>query len=276
MQRELSPHISATRGFTIIEIILASALLLLTITVFVSGIVTAHESTVRASQSQRATIAAQEGLEIARALRDESFSSLVYGTSGFATSSGKWILSGASSTRDLITRELVISPVDSDTKQIQSRVTWQNTPLSTSTLSLYSTLARWRDLSTTQAQLFSIDVSGAGLSGDNKELRNITITNTSALNLEIARMTVSWTNTARKIERIKIDEETVWSKTGPGTPTGLQTSGTELDIRNFILEAGEDESIEIDNIKFNGNMSGNSFTILFTMQDSSTSTVNIF
>ena len=147
---------------------LQGALLLLTITVFVSGIVTAHESTVRASQSQRATIAAQEVLDRTRASGRE-FLSLVDGTSGFATSSGKWILSGAESTRDLITRELVISPVDLDTKQIQSRVTWQNTPLSTSTLSLYSTLARWRDLSTTQAQLFSIDVSGAGLSGDKQE-----------------------------------------------------------------------------------------------------------
>ena len=91
MQKEL---LQLTKGFTIIEIILASALLLLTITVFVAGIVTAHESTVRAQASTRATFAAQEGLEVARALRDENFSNLKDGTAGFATSSGKWILSG--------------------------------------------------------------------------------------------------------------------------------------------------------------------------------------
>ncbi len=262
------------RGFTIIEIILASALLLLTITVFVGGIITAHESIMRAAASVRATIAAQEGLEVARSLRDENFSNLTDGTHGFATSSNRWIFSGVSSTRDSITRELVVSPIDQDTKQIESRTTWQNTHVSTSSLSLFSTLTRWRDLSTTQAESLAIDVSGAALSGDNKELRNLTLTNTSGVDLEIAKMAVSWTNASRKIERIKIDEETVWSKNGPGTPTGFQTSGTELDIQNFILEANE--SVPIDNIKFNGSMSGDSFTILFTMQDASTSTVSIF
>lgn len=264
------------QGFSLIEIILASALLLLTITVFTAGVITGHESTVRAGVVSRATVVAQEGLEIVRSLRDAGFANLIDGTHGLATSSNQWILSGTSSTHDSFTREVQISTLDQDTKQIESRVTWQKTPVATSSLSIYSTLTRWRDLSSTQAQLLSIDVSGASLSGDNKELRNLTLSNTSGMDLEISKMTVSWTDTSRKIERIKIDEETVWSKNGPGAPTGLQPSGTELDIVNFMLEADEDDPTPIDNIKFNRNMSGNSFTILFTMQDNSTTTVSIF
>lgn len=264
------------RGFSLVEIILASALLLLTLTVFTAGVITGHESTVRAGVVGRATAVAQEGLEIVRSLRDADFSNLTDGAHGLATSGNQWILSGTSSTRDTFTREILISTVDADTKQIESRVTWPKTPGATSSIAIYSTLTRWRDLSSTQAQLLSIDVSGASLSGDNKELRNLTLSNTSGMDLEISKMTVSWTNTSRQIERIKIDEETVWSKNGPGTPMGLQTSGTELNVVNFTLEADGGDLVPIDNIKFNGNMSGNSFTIIFTMQDNSTTTASIF
>ena len=82
---------------------------------------------------------------------------------------------------------------------------------------------------------------------------------------------VSWTDSTRKIERVRFGQDTVWSKTGPGTPIGVQPSGTLLNMVDWTLQAGAEQ--DIDNIKFTHQMSGDTIAIEFTMEDGTTRSV---
>jgi len=126
----------------------------------------------------------------------------------------------------------------------------------------------------TEADSLKVDTSGANIEGaGNKNLRGITLENIGSADITIDKITVSWTNSSRRIRQIIIGGTTVWSRTGPGTPSGEQPSGTELDIEDFTLTQGSGV-INIDRFRFNGNMSGNTFEIIFTMVDGSQKVVS--
>lgn len=132
------------------------------------------------------------------------------------------------------------------------------------------------DLGVPQADNLVIDTANAGVGGVganlNEELQGITLLSAAASPIAIDRITVSWTNTDRRIEEIMIGGTIVWSRFGPGTPTGAQKSGTELDIQDYVLTPST-QVVPIDRFKFTGSVSGNTFTITFTMIDGSSKTV---
>lgn len=135
-----------SKGSSLIEVLLAGSLLSLLVTALVGVIIYGRESTMIASQRNKATFLAEEGLEAARKIRDISFVSLTNGTKGLAVSGGQWVFSGSSDTTDsFYTRQLTISPVDSNRKQVVSNVTWQQNAQRSGTISLTTYLTNWRD-----------------------------------------------------------------------------------------------------------------------------------
>lgn len=260
-------------GFSAIEIILASTMLLVLTTVFANAVISGTEGTLLSAARTHATYFAEEGLEAVRNIKEESFSNLTDGTYGLATSSNRWIFSGSQDVNDIFTRQLRISTVDANTKKIESSVSWQQNLQRNASTTLATYLTNWTQITATQADTLTVNVSGASLSGDNKEARNIELRNTGSANAIITHMTVSWTN-SQKIEQIRIDENTVWSKNGPGSPTNSQVSGTQLNIQDFTLQAGHVE--DIDNIKFSGSMAGARVTIILAFGDGSEKTFTVF
>jgi len=113
-----------------------------------------------------------------------------------------------------------------------------------------------------------VDTTNAVLAGGDKRLEGITLENTSEVDVVIDKITATW-DVGNLIEEIKIDGTKVWAKNGPGTPSDKQPSGTELDIEDFTLTSGGGV-IDIDHFKFDGDMSGAVFTIIFTLGDGST------
>ncbi|MBI4239900.1 hypothetical protein HY620_02850 [Candidatus Uhrbacteria bacterium] len=265
--------IKVGRGFSLIEIILACALFLVLAATFVGAFLYGQESMQLAGTRNRAAFLAEESLEATRILRDEQMSNLVDGTYGLTMSGNQWGLVAAPDVTNGFTRQIDISSIDANTKRIRSTVTWQQNLQRQGSLTLDTVLTDWHALSQTQAEGTVIDVSQASLSGDNKELRNITVRNTMNMPLTMTTMTVSWQN-SRKIENIRIGTTTIWSKNGPGTPSGTQNSGTLLNIQDYTLESQEDE--EIDNIKFSGSMAGQTITIEFGFSDGSNKSVTVF
>jgi len=150
MKREILQLIRKARsatnqaGFSLVEIILASALFALLVTALVGVYLYGQESTALAGNRARATMLAEEGLEAVRNIRDAGFSNLADGTHGLAVSGNQWALSGTSDITDIFTRSLAISPGDdASRKQVTATVSWQQTPQRTGSAVLTTYLTAW-------------------------------------------------------------------------------------------------------------------------------------
>lgn len=136
-------EVSATKGFLIIEVLLASSLLIIAITSFVGAIIYGQESTSVAGGISRASFLAQQGIEAVRNIRDESFGNLADGSYGLLVSNHQWILSGNSDTTDRYVRQINIGTIDANRKQITSTVTWQKTAQRAGSVVLTTELTNW-------------------------------------------------------------------------------------------------------------------------------------
>ena len=132
------------RGFSLVEVILSSAVFVLLVTALVGAYLYGQESTTLAGNRARATMLAEEGLEAVRNIRDQNFSNLTNGTYGLATTGNQWSLSGTSDVIDIFTRQVVISSVDAKRKSVTVNITWQQNPQRTGSLSLATRFANWQ------------------------------------------------------------------------------------------------------------------------------------
>lgn len=132
-----------SKGFSLVEVLLAVAIFALFVTGLVGGLIYGQQSTALAGAQSRATVLADEGLEATRNIRDANFSNLTNGTFGLTTTGNQWNLSGSSDTTDIFTRQIVISTVDANTKQIVATVTWTQNAQRAGSVSLTTYLANW-------------------------------------------------------------------------------------------------------------------------------------
>jgi len=131
------------RGFSLVEAILSVAVLSLLVTAAIGAIVYGKESSSLSGARARAVFLAEEGLEGTRNIRDASFANLVDGTYGLAATSGQWTLSGLSDEQGVFTRQITISTIDVNTRQVTSQVSWQQNPQRVGSVTLDSYLTNW-------------------------------------------------------------------------------------------------------------------------------------
>lgn len=255
-------------GLSLVEAILAGSILALIVTALVGTFLYGQESTAFAGHRARAVFLAEEGLESVRNIRDDDFANLIDGIYGLTISDGQWEFLGSQDISDIFTRQIEISTVDSDTKQIITNVSWQQNPQRQGLVSLVTYFTNWAAEAGNQSDFLVVDTSQATLEGGNRRLESITLENTGSVDIIIDKINITWDN-SNLIEEIKIDGTRVWSKNGPGTPTGKQPSGTEIDIQDYALVQGSG-LIDFDRLKFDGDMSDSIFTIVFIMIDGST------
>jgi len=132
-----------TRGFSLIEIILASGLLGLFAVAFLGVLGFSQESTLRAAQRNRAVFLAEEGLEAARAIRDENFANLVAGDHGLKSNT-KWNLTDQIDIIGNFTRTLNIVDINSQTKQVNSQVAWKQSGGNQVSITFSTLFTDWR------------------------------------------------------------------------------------------------------------------------------------
>ena len=152
------------KGFSLVEVLLAVAVFGLMVTGLAGGLIYGQQSTALAGQRARAVILADEGLEAIRNIRDENFSNLTDGTYGLTTAGNQWNLSGTSDITDIFTRQIVISAVDANRKQLTSTISWQQNPQRAGQIQLVTYLTNWRATVTVPATCSEYAV-GQGYSG---------------------------------------------------------------------------------------------------------------
>jgi len=98
---------------------------------------------------ERAVSLANEAIEVSRNIRDNSFANLVDGTYGLSTSSNQWIYSGLSDTSGIFTRQLTISTLNANQKQLNVTVSWPDQISNTNSVTLSSILSNWQAITPT-------------------------------------------------------------------------------------------------------------------------------
>ncbi|MEK9173257.1 MAG: prepilin-type N-terminal cleavage/methylation domain-containing protein [Patescibacteria group bacterium] len=131
-------------GFSLIEVILSSAIFALLVTAIVGGIIYGRESTAVSGSRARAIAFAEEGIEAVRNLRDQNFGNLTDGTHGLTVSLGQWFFSGTSDVNGIFTRQISIGTLNENAKNITSTVTWPQTPSRPGSIVLSGRLTNWR------------------------------------------------------------------------------------------------------------------------------------
>lgn len=133
------------KGFSLVEILLSVSLFSFVITALVGAFIYGQESTAISGTRSRAIFLAEEGLEASRNIRDKSFANLADGGHGLAISeNNNRTFSGTSDATDIFTRQIAISAIDANRKQVISTVTWRQTPQRSGSISLTTYLTNWR------------------------------------------------------------------------------------------------------------------------------------
>lgn len=120
-----------------------------------------------------------------------------------------------------------------------------------------------------QSNSLSVDTSAANIAGSGDvDLMGITLSNIGTSTITIIQMVVSWTPTApaRRTQTVRIDSTDVW--------TGNAVTGATLNITDVSLTASQTKNM--DYMRYNGDMSGRTFTIQFLMIDGSSLTTSGF
>ena len=132
-----------SRGFSLVEVVLAVALLGLFVTACTGAYLYGEEATSLAGMRARATMFAEEGLEAVENMHDADFANLTAGVHGLATSSNQWVFSGTQDTNDIFTRQISITSIDANRSNVDSTVTWQETAGRTGTVTLSTRFTKW-------------------------------------------------------------------------------------------------------------------------------------
>lgn len=264
-------RMTITSGFSLVEALLSISLFAISVTFLVGAIVYGQSVIQTSTQRARASFLAEEGLEALRNMRDASFSNLTDGTFGVGVIGNQWALSGAQDVNGIFTRRVTIAPIDAYTKQITSVVTWTQNLQRNGTSTAVTYLTDWQRAGGTQASFTAANASNAALTNGGQNLTGITLRNTGSSTTTLDKVTASWSLLGiRRIQQVVIGGVTVWSSSGVGTPTGTQGSGTTLDIVNVSLPPGQ--TVSVDYLQFNVNMTLSAYSITFTFSDGSTTT----
>jgi len=131
------------------------------------------------------------------------------------------------------------------------------------------TAQRFFVLGADAADLIMVNTAGAFFinAGVNYFLEGLTLQNaTNSKAITIDRMIVTWDNSA-DLRRIVINGSTVWS--------GNDASPVDADIPNVTLNTVP-STVNIDNLRFQGNMTGSNINIVFVMTDGTQRSVDVF
>ena len=254
------------KGFSLVEVILASALFLIIVTTFIGSYLYGQESTALSGSRARATLIAEEGLEAVRNIRDNNFDNLNNGTHGLSSSNNIWELNGSDDTTDIFTREIEISEINNDEKEITSTVTWQQTETRNGLIALSTTLTNWGKLSQQNFGPLALNILNVVIGGGNRQIQGLSIENISTSDVTIISMNMTWGSNT-KIKEVNTGG-IIWSEN-----KGVN-SGTELDIADQLIPVGS--TLDFNNISFSKDITGDTFSITVTLSDNSVESLGTF
>ena len=97
-----------------------------------------------AAERAQALALAEEGLEAARSLRDESYTRLTAGPHGLRLISGRWSFFGTQDLTGIFTRSVTVALLSGGRANVTSSVTWPASPARNESIQLSTRLTDWR------------------------------------------------------------------------------------------------------------------------------------
>jgi type II secretory pathway pseudopilin PulG len=128
-------------GFSIVELLIAIAIFVVIAIGVVPAIIQTFTLANLGDNETDATLYAQEGIEAARSIKNQSWANMIDGNYGLATGSGVWAFSGLNNIKGNYTRQITVADVyrngsgtivtsggtlDPNTKQVTSTVNWNS------------------------------------------------------------------------------------------------------------------------------------------------------
>ncbi len=136
-------------GFSLIEVILATAIFSLLISSFVGAYLYGQEATAVSGNRIRANLYAKEGMEAVRNIRDDDFNNLSDGAYGLRIENGKWSFVPEKDESDIFTRTIEISSLDEERKEVQVNVSWMQNAQRDGLVSLRGHFTNWMKIKET-------------------------------------------------------------------------------------------------------------------------------
>lgn len=275
----------SNRGSILLEALVAIGLAGIIFSAGVGLLLTTRMVGSRALMRQEALWAVQEGISALQTMAFEDLSTTESG--GLTFTAEHWQMDGSPDLlpggflRTVRARDVqrdgdcfIVSSggaVDEDTREIESEVSWTDVAGRTQNVIVTGLTTRWNNpqgscFEPTMANCFKADISEAEWYGG-KQLREIDITNSCSTDVIVSNITINWNN-SQFVQQVFFGNSKVWSASGPGTPSGNQTSGTLLNIEDEILSSLE--TVEMHKTQFTGTMSGVTVDVTFMFTDGST------
>lgn len=133
------------RGSLLIEVLLGIVLFGMFASASFLTLLTGQESSRTGSARIRGVYYTEQALEVAKAIRDLSWSELSGGRNGFTlTESGTWILTGSSLNRYSYNTYIIVDDVSADEKAIHARSAWKQGKFRSGATVLSLLLTNWR------------------------------------------------------------------------------------------------------------------------------------
>lgn len=144
-------HNQYISGLSIIEVLVAIGIFAIIATTAISAILQTFQSTKLTEQESFARDYAREGIEAARSIKNQSWSSVTTGSHGLTNVSSAWAFFGTSNTSGIFNRVVTVEDsqrngsnhivdsggtADTDTKKVTSTVTWNSGPLVNNSITL--------------------------------------------------------------------------------------------------------------------------------------------
>jgi hypothetical protein len=139
-------NIKRARGFLLVEIVLSGSLFILFLTAFTGVFYYGLQSSSSAGDRSRAVMFAEEGQEAIRSLKNTNFSALADGTYGLMYSNNMWNLVPTADVLGVYTRNVTITTIDANRKNVNVTVSWQQTPTRTGSISTQAVLTNWKTI----------------------------------------------------------------------------------------------------------------------------------
>ena len=136
-------------GQSIIELLIAMGVFVIGVSVIVFLILDVYVADRSGRERMVATFLAKEGLEAARAIRDNDWFDLSVGNHGIAISGNNWVFQDTPEAKDISDkleggeREIIVEEIDNARRKVTSRVSWDFTPLRSTQVEFVSYLTRW-------------------------------------------------------------------------------------------------------------------------------------
>lgn len=133
-------------GQSLVEVLVALSIFVVTSAAAFLLFFGGQSLSVDSINSGLATDYVHEGMTATRSVRDQGWVNLTTGTHGLSYSNNKWQFSGASDTKNGLTRTVTVTDIDANTKEIKTKVTWATDPLRIQSSELIERLTNFQNV----------------------------------------------------------------------------------------------------------------------------------